>query len=140
MVVLFRGVLQPTCQNSLHAFLTMELMVCPDWVNLFPTWVCHLIYYHRDKKYPCWVGIGSSQFLVLLASFRFKVLSCFCLLAFQWFCHLNIVNLVSIIDKFFDSVMQNLSLDRTDQKLSIKSPSPNFFQNTQTKYLYNFSQ
>ena len=27
-------------------------------VNPVPTRLCHVIYYHGDKKYPCVVGIG----------------------------------------------------------------------------------
>ena len=60
-----------------------------EFMVTFFAWISHMIYYHGNQKYPCQVGTGSSQFLVLLASFRFEVLNllpCFCLLAIQWFC------------------------------------------------------
>ena len=27
-------------------------------LNPIPTRLCHVIYYHTDKKYPCLVGLG----------------------------------------------------------------------------------
>ena len=34
-----------------------------DIFSPFPTSLCHVIYYHGDKKIPCLVGIGLSVFV-----------------------------------------------------------------------------